>query len=68
MTIKERYRAAIEEVIAKAKAKWSRESLTTADGAGDLRLSASGGHRMGRERGRDGRQHLARHPPAGRCR
>src|SRR5271157_3865773 len=32
MTIKERYRAAIEEVIAKAKAKWSRESLTTAGG------------------------------------
>jgi len=32
MTIKERYRAAIEEVIAKAKEKWSRESLTTAGG------------------------------------
>ena len=32
MTIKERYRAAIEEAIAKAKAKWSRESLTTAGG------------------------------------
>ena len=33
MTIKERYSREIEEVIAKAKAKWSRESLTTAGGA-----------------------------------
>ena len=32
MSTKERYRAAIEEVIAKAKAKWSRESLTAAGG------------------------------------
>ena len=29
MTIKERYRAAIEEAIAKARARWSRESITT---------------------------------------
>ena len=32
-TTKERYRREIEEVIAKAKARWSRESLTAADGA-----------------------------------
>ena len=33
MITKERYRREIEEVIAKAKARWSRESLTAADGA-----------------------------------
>ena len=33
MIAKERYRREIEEVIAKAKARWSRESLTAADGA-----------------------------------
>src|SRR5271166_5398389 len=33
MIAKERYRREIEEVIAKAKARWSRESLTVADGA-----------------------------------
>ena len=32
MSTKERYSREIEEVIAKAKAKWSRESLTTAGG------------------------------------
>ena len=33
MIAKERYRREIEGVIAKAKARWSRESLTAADGA-----------------------------------
>ena len=33
MTTKQRYRAELEEVIAKAKAAGSKESITTADGA-----------------------------------
>ena len=32
MTIKQRYSRELAEVIAKAKARWSRESLTTAGG------------------------------------
>ena len=69
MSTKERYSREIEDAIGKAQILAVQGRRDGRRWRGSLCVSQAGrAHCVGRERGRDGREYLARHPAAGRRR